>query len=257
MKDLSSLSKIDLLNLLEIYNSCLRIGHQKELHEILKKIQNLIPSSLIACGLVKIHSFNEVKKTLKIINHSFPNDLIAFYLKLKYQHVDPVVKTALRLKGTIVRRTEIFKYFQDKLRHQYLKDASDIGLLTGLSFGVIKPTVNLATLFSFCDKEIEKDPRHETILKALMYPLHLALLHLAQPQILDRSNKQEQHTLTDRELEILKWVKEGKSNWEISCILNISEATVKFHLKNIFLKLEVQNRCQAVATAIYKNLLTL
>lgn len=56
--------------------------------------------------------------------------------------------------------------------------------------------------------------------------------------------------LTDRELEVLKWAKEGKSYWETSVIMDISERTVKFHLSNIYRKLNAVNRSQAIAVAV-------
>ncbi len=57
-------------------------------------------------------------------------------------------------------------------------------------------------------------------------------------------------SLTPREREILLWIKEGKSTWEMSSILGITRDTVKFHLKNIFQKLNTSSRSQAVAVAI-------
>ncbi len=53
--------------------------------------------------------------------------------------------------------------------------------------------------------------------------------------------------LTRREMQVLNCVSEGQSNGRISKSLNISESTTKFHLRNIFEKLGVQNRTQAVA----------
>ncbi len=55
---------------------------------------------------------------------------------------------------------------------------------------------------------------------------------------------------TLRERETLKWAYEGKTAWEIGVILSISERTVKFHLNNIYKKLDVTNRLQAIAKAI-------
>ena len=52
--------------------------------------------------------------------------------------------------------------------------------------------------------------------------------------------------LSGRELEILRWVTLGKTNPEIGAILDLSEFTVKNHLKRIFKKLDVLNRAQAV-----------
>jgi transcriptional regulator EpsA len=53
--------------------------------------------------------------------------------------------------------------------------------------------------------------------------------------------------LTTRELEIMNWVRKGKTNHEIGMILDISEFTVKNHLQRIFRKLDVINRAQAVS----------
>lgn len=52
--------------------------------------------------------------------------------------------------------------------------------------------------------------------------------------------------LTEREKEVLKVLSEGTSNKEIGEKLNISLATVKTHIINIYSKLGVSNRVQAV-----------
>ena len=54
-------------------------------------------------------------------------------------------------------------------------------------------------------------------------------------------------SLSSRELEIMEWVRNGKTNFEIGMILDISAFTVKNHLQRIFRKLDVVNRAQAVA----------
>jgi DNA-binding CsgD family transcriptional regulator len=53
--------------------------------------------------------------------------------------------------------------------------------------------------------------------------------------------------LTERELEILRWMGTGKSNREISALLDISAITLKNHVSKIYRKLDVQNRADAVA----------
>ncbi len=53
--------------------------------------------------------------------------------------------------------------------------------------------------------------------------------------------------MSGREREIMHWVRHGKTNPEISAILNISPNTVKSHLKRIFYKMQVSTRAQAVA----------
>ena len=61
--------------------------------------------------------------------------------------------------------------------------------------------------------------------------------------------------LSDREIEIIRLLAEGLSNKSISERLSLSENTIKYHLKNILQKLNVQNRTEAVMYAIRNNLI--
>jgi len=54
-------------------------------------------------------------------------------------------------------------------------------------------------------------------------------------------------TLTTREREVLAMISEGFTNKRIARILEISPETVKTHVKNIFLKLAVSTRAEAVS----------
>jgi DNA-binding NarL/FixJ family response regulator len=61
--------------------------------------------------------------------------------------------------------------------------------------------------------------------------------------------------LTDRELEILRMMANGASNKQIAARLKISSHTVKTHVSNIYQKLEVNDRAEAVAKAIRQGIL--
>lgn len=61
--------------------------------------------------------------------------------------------------------------------------------------------------------------------------------------------------LTEREREILRWAREGKSNLEIGAALDISALTVKNHIQKILRKLAASNRAHAVALAMSQGLL--
>jgi putative two-component system response regulator len=54
-------------------------------------------------------------------------------------------------------------------------------------------------------------------------------------------------SMTGRQREIFEWVKQGKTNWEISKIIGCSEENVKYHMKNILRILGSHNRTQAAA----------
>ncbi|WP_271595994.1 MULTISPECIES: helix-turn-helix transcriptional regulator [unclassified Bradyrhizobium] len=55
--------------------------------------------------------------------------------------------------------------------------------------------------------------------------------------------------LSEREKQCLRWIEQGKSSWEIGVILNVSENTVNFHVKNAMRKLETTSRTQCVVKA--------
>lgn len=57
------------------------------------------------------------------------------------------------------------------------------------------------------------------------------------------------HSLTKKELEVLRLIQRNQTNEEIRCILNISENTLKTHIRKLFKKLGVTNRTEAKATA--------
>ncbi len=63
--------------------------------------------------------------------------------------------------------------------------------------------------------------------------------------------------LSDREREVLQLMSEGKMNQNIADELCISQSTVKFHISNIFSKLGVNDRTQAVLIAIKRGIATL
>ncbi|HLR65653.1 response regulator transcription factor [Virgibacillus alimentarius] len=61
------------------------------------------------------------------------------------------------------------------------------------------------------------------------------------------------HLLTKRECQVLQLLANGKSNRVVGETLDISEKTVKNHVSNILQKMEVNDRTQAVVTAIKKG----
>lgn len=63
--------------------------------------------------------------------------------------------------------------------------------------------------------------------------------------------------LSDREMQVLGAIAKGKSNKEIGAALSIAEVTVKLHASSIFNKLGVNDRTQAVTTALQRGILHL
>lgn len=83
--------------------------------------------------------------------------------------------------------------------------------------------------------------------------IHLAPAHLPAPK--RRPAPENGEALTDREIETVRLVAKGLSNAEVGRQLVVTEQTVKFHLSNIFRKLDVSNRTQATRRAEALDLL--
>jgi two-component system, NarL family, response regulator len=75
---------------------------------------------------------------------------------------------------------------------------------------------------------------------------------IAAVKLKERKNQPQ---LSDRELETLQLITNGKSNQEIATTLYITEGTVKFHVNNILAKLQVRDRTQAVVAVMKQGIL--
>lgn len=67
-----------------------------------------------------------------------------------------------------------------------------------------------------------------------------------------KMDAESKYHLSETEIKIIELLEKGLSNKSISIKCDISENTVKFHLKNIYKKLDVHNRLEAVCK-INKN----
>ena len=69
-----------------------------------------------------------------------------------------------------------------------------------------------------------------------------------------RSQPPIETSLTTRELEVLQLLSKGKTNKEIAKAFNLSEGTVKNHVSNILMRLELRDRTQAAVYAVENGL---
>lgn len=97
---------------------------------------------------------------------------------------------------------------------------------------------------------------YKYMIKMRAYILEEKYLALLYPDYL-RKAKEDYPPLTKSEQEILRLMADERSNQEIADFMGISINTVKFHGKNIFAKLRVRTRRQAVRVAKENRLLSL
>jgi len=87
--------------------------------------------------------------------------------------------------------------------------------------------------------------------------VHAGQRHIAPAVAVRLAEHTPRLALTGRELQILQLVAGGLHNKEIGAALKIVEDTVKIHLKNIFSKLKVMDRTQAVVSAAQRGFIEL
>ncbi|KQV78658.1 LuxR family transcriptional regulator [Massilia sp. Root351] len=121
------------------------------------------------------------------------------------------------------------------------------------------PLTGGGTCFALFGMPQRPGPRQAYFIELLLPHLHFALQRLermpgaAWPAA--SAAAWAERPVSRREMEILHWVKEGKSNVEVGQILGISGLTVKNHLQRIYKTLGVSNRTQAVARGMALRLL--
>jgi DNA-binding NarL/FixJ family response regulator len=87
--------------------------------------------------------------------------------------------------------------------------------------------------------------------------VHAGNRHIPAPVAARLAEHTPHIALSGRELEVLQHIAKGLRNKEIGAALDIAEDTVKIHIKNIFTKLNVIDRTQAVVVASRRGILHL
>lgn len=239
----SLLSHNDLAFLLDLIHSCLFCVTEEKLKDIVSELKCLFPYEYAVCALHKTDP-SSVDVSKSFINVSYPLEWCELYIEKEFDKVDPIVQESTTRQGIQYWSDTYERYDNAEVFKRYSRD---FFLSEGYSYGVTSLNGQQRSLFSFSGKEVERHPRTELILDYAVPHLSEAFNRIVE---CGKEKKPLSVPLSSRETEVLKWVKDGKSTWEISVILSISSNTVKFHLKNIMQKLQAVTRTQAVASAL-------
>lgn len=102
---------------------------------------------------------------------------------------------------------------------------------------------------------VKGTPRDELV--GAIRAVHAGRKHIPGPVAQKLAEHLGSEKLSERELQVLKQIASGKRNKEIGAALNIAEDTVKMHVKNVFEKLQVSDRTEAVTVALRRGILHL
>lgn len=167
--------------------------------------------------------------------------------------IDPVVA---QLRRSPVPFVYDQKFYVDAGAAELWENAAPYGYRTGISVALRLPG-NRQFLLGL-DRERDLPSDDERVMR-LLADLQMLAVHCqeAAQRFLGPSAQAAADipALSKRELEVLRWTKEGMTAWEVGDKLNISEPTVKFHLKKTFAKLQVPSKHLAVLKAISLGLI--
>jgi len=169
--------------------------------------------------------------------------------------VDPIMRQAF--PGRLPYLWHEAKNLNIREQH-FMEEARGHGLTTGVTLPVHINTGE-AGILSLTRPDSGTEPKKEVVERLaeanlLAIYLHEALRNLIGPSRGDLF--QQLPKLSPRETECLRWLCEGKSAWEVSVILSISEATVRGYLRSAYEKLGVSTQSQAIAKSVSFGLLT-
>ena len=248
MRDCNDIvSKNDALTVLEVIGDCLSCVTIQDAHNIMTKTCTLIDVSNAVYGLAKLNQQGGIEN-YKILNFSYPLEWLNLYNKDELHKQDPIALENFSSYKLQFWADTYKKYNVDKnFRHL----SGDYGLVGGYAAGIINQSKTEGCLLSLAGN-LKSHPRHSYILNNLTPHLHRAFAGVLHEPGKPKSLLQ----ISVREKQVLNWVRHGKTTWDISVILSISERTVKFHIDNVMRKLDAVSRTHAVAIALGHGLIS-
>lgn len=173
------------------------------------------------------------------------------YEKQNYAQIDPIVHHAQHSLCPLIWSDDLYT---TECQRRFRDEARMHGLAEGITVPVHSRNGDVAFLSLAVSRSGEDARRH--VRDMLNWGSLLATFtHEAMRRIVKSQRMTPAPRLTSRETEVLHLVAGGKSTWEISRLLNISEHGVSHHVRNVLVKFDVGSRHQAVAKAVAFGLL--
>lgn len=186
--------------------------------------------------------------SIQVIN-GYPTEWRKRYEEKNYVHNDLTVQHCKHKNTPILWSKNITNI--TSIQERIFLEASEFDMNFGISF----PYHGIGCeygIFSACTEQIS----NKSEISNPLVQYHLQILGSALFDSI-RSKISKPVMLTRREQECLKWVASGKTSWEISKILVISERTVIFHIQNAASKMGTTSRTNATVSAILSGLISL
>jgi DNA-binding CsgD family transcriptional regulator len=181
---------------------------------------------------------------------NWPDDWGAHYLEQQHYNHDRVVRHAILNPSPVHWLNAQSDRDMARNEKRLFGEAREFGLKDGFITPVHQIDGNVASVSLTSAERLELSPADQAALRLLS--LYYCMFGLRLKHTCGNRVK-----LTKRELQCLQWVRAGKSSWEISELLGMSERTVNFHVQNACKRLNVKTRHQAIIEAIMQGQISL
>ena len=187
---------------------------------------------------------------------NYPDDWMQYYFANGYVNIDPVPQYCFNANRPFTWDFVIDHLHISGTQKLLMYQAAEANLLNGIGVPMHGVNGELAGVgMASSTGNPESDRTVLMTIKAICHQFHLAYTDLLLAEDGQEILVGNRVRLTNREREILSWVAEGKSDSDIADILGISYSTVRFHLNNVYSKLEANERIYAITKAIRLGLI--
>jgi LuxR family transcriptional regulator, quorum-sensing system regulator SolR len=183
-----------------------------------------------------------------------PSGYHGAYFERRWDRIDPVLASTLRATRPFYWSDVAQKTRLSKTQLDFMEQCKELKVHSGLVFPFHGPGNRLDVMSISRRIPEQPNPERTALLHGISVQTWSRFLELSRERLFV---EQPVIQLTARELEILRWCKDGKNRNEIGEILSISMRTVEFHLANIMNKLGATNQISAVVVAIQRGMLDL
>jgi len=180
------------------------------------------------------------------ILNGWPKEFAEHYARENYYQDDPVAAWCRR-------STDPFEWSEARYDRntwpraaEVMKVAADFGMRQGFCVPIRRAN-GFQACVTIAGERPDLAPRAKRAIHLISLYAHKKAVSVLGP---DQGSPASHRVLTHREREVLLWSAQGKSSWEISVILGVSERTVNWFIANASRKLDAVNRTQAVVNAI-------
>ncbi|KAA2233138.1 helix-turn-helix transcriptional regulator [Salinarimonas soli] len=177
----------------------------------------------------------------------WPDEWLSRYTDYGYVHVDPVIRK-IRATTMPFMWDEAPYDRDDHAAARVMSESPDFGLVVGMTVPIHTVKGFTAGVCFSSRHRLHWNGETRAALHLIAIYAHARAVELIEART-DAPSKPPVR-LSAREVECLRWTAAGKTAWEISVILRLSEHTVTGYLQSAAVKLGAVNRIQAVAEAI-------